>query len=232
MYTLVELHNLSRLFDMKLREREKAIKLRRQGHSLKRISDSLNVSKSTVSVWVRDLDLSPRSKKLLTEMYTKGQISSQESHKAKKRRRLEESRQKAITILRKANLNDESNKVLCSLIYWCEGAKKDSLVTFINSDPDLISTFLRLLRNSFDLDEKKFRVCVHVHGYHNENLQTAFWSRITGIPKNQFLKSYKKKNGGKVIRKNYQGCASIRYYDARIAQDLLAIAREYILKGP
>ena len=54
---------------------------------------------------------------------------------------------------------------------------------------------------------------------------------VTGIPKSQFMKPYHK-DGGKIrIRKNYQGCANIRYYDAKVAQDLLALAREY-LQGP
>ncbi|WKZ26778.1 MAG: helix-turn-helix domain-containing protein [Candidatus Paceibacterota bacterium] len=215
---------------MKLKERHKAVQLRGKGFSLKEISDNLNVSKSSVSLWVRDVELSDEAKELLRKKYTRGQIASQEVLRAKKRARLDESKQKALDILKVVDLDKESKKVICAVIYWCEGVKNDSYFGFINSDPNLISTFLKLLRASFVLNEKKFRVCIHLHNYHSEKTQKAFWSRITKIPQGQFMKSYKKNNGGKRVRKNYQGCANIRYYDARLAQDLLAIAREY-MKG-
>lgn len=215
---------------MKIEERHKAVQLRKRGYSLKEISENLNISKSSASLWVRNIELSNKSKELLKEKYTKGQIASQEAHRAKKRKRLEESKQKALGVTGKARFNSESKKILCAMLYWCEGIKEDSMVSFINSDPFLIANFLQLLRESYDLNEDKFRVCVHLHSYHNKKQQIKFWSKITNIPENLFMKPYKKINGAKRIRKNYQGCANIRYYDARLAQDLLAIAREY-MKG-
>lgn len=43
---------------MKKLEQERAIKLRTQGYSIKKISEKLNVSKSSVSLWVRNVVLS------------------------------------------------------------------------------------------------------------------------------------------------------------------------------
>ena len=117
------------------------------------------------------------------------------------------------------------------MIYWCEGNKslRDS-VFFTNSDPRLIANFLHLFRNSFDIDESKFRVCMHLHDYHNEEKQLNFWSDVTFIPKNQFFKSYKKLNTKKRIRDNYQGCIQVRYYDINIARKLQAVAKEFMDK--
>ena len=42
---------------MKLAEKDKARKLRMLGHSMKQIAVSLNVSKGSVSNWVRDIVL-------------------------------------------------------------------------------------------------------------------------------------------------------------------------------
>ena len=48
-------------------------------------------------------------------------------------------------------------KILCALIYWCEGAKVKTGIAFTNSDPNLVRTFLHLLKTGFDIDEKNSR---------------------------------------------------------------------------
>jgi|SRR3989344_7851465 len=53
-------------------EKLKAIELRKQGHSLNEIYQKLHVSKSSASLWVRDLNLSPRIKKILLEKRMSG----------------------------------------------------------------------------------------------------------------------------------------------------------------
>jgi hypothetical protein len=115
-------------------------------------------------------------------------------------------------------------ELLCSMLYICEGnTGVESGVRFMNSDPYLIRLFLYLLRNSFTIDERKFRVCLHLHGYHNKNSQIDFWSKTTGISIGQFLKPYQKKSTKKRIREGYQGCVSIRYYDNKVGQELQSI---------
>ena len=79
------------------------------------------------------------------------------------------------------------------------------------------------IRRGFALQEKKFRAIVHLHGYHDDQQQKIFWSKIAGIPLSQFSKSYQKQNTGKRKRENYQGCLSIRYNDATLARMLDAL---------
>jgi orotate phosphoribosyltransferase-like protein len=45
--------------------KEKAIKLRKNGYSLKEISEKLNIAKSTASVWLRNIKLTQKAKKRL-----------------------------------------------------------------------------------------------------------------------------------------------------------------------
>lgn len=51
----------------KPKEREKAIELRKEGRSVKEIARLLNVSSSTVSLWVRHIQLSPSQKQRLAD---------------------------------------------------------------------------------------------------------------------------------------------------------------------
>ncbi|MBU1034130.1 hypothetical protein KKI22_04290 [Patescibacteria group bacterium] len=115
------------------------------------------------------------------------------------------------------------NKLICAVLFWAEGSKKTNHVAFTNSDPKMIVYFLGLLRQSYDLDEKKFRVSVHLHEYHDLEETLIFWSKITGIAKTQFIKPYRKPHTGLRKKPGYRGCVTIRYYDSEIARELTAL---------
>ena len=120
-------------------------------------------------------------------------------------------------------------KIILAMIYYCEGVKNTrSSLIFINSDPQLIRSFLKLLRRAFIVDESKFRVCLHLHSYHNQDKQISFWSKITHIPKGQFIKPYIKNHTGIRKREGYQGCASIRYHDTNLSRQLLMMAKAFM----
>ena len=126
-------------------------------------------------------------------------------------------------------LDKQTAKILCSLIYWCEGSKNiRGGVIFTNSDPSLVKIFLKLLRASFFLDEKKFRICIHLHDYHNSKKQRIFWANETKIPEIQFIKPYRKLNTGKRIKEGYNGCVSVRYHDTVIARKLLMHGKAFL----
>lgn len=187
------------------------------------------MSKSTISKWVKNIELSPLAQARIDSNYTKGQLASQKTIKEKTYRKNLEADIFAINKLKNVNLFSELSLLLCTMIYQCEGSKsiKDS-VTFTNSDPDLIKTFLFLFRKSFDLDENKFRVLMHLHNYHNENLQKKFWSNITGIPIQKFLKTTNKVNTGLYKKEDYQGCIQVRYKDVKIGRIISAVAKKFM----
>jgi hypothetical protein len=204
--------------------KHEAIKLRKQGYSLKEIADKIHISKSTASIWLDDVLLSEKAKTRLKKRKIFGQYKSIQISKEKRIMRNKQYNIMAIKTLKHFAFNTNTAKILCSLIYYCEGIKgSDSRVTFINSDPTLIKLFLSLLRKGFIVNESKFRMLMHLHDYHNQNKQMEFWSKLSSIPKNQFSKTYIKPHTKIRIRKNYQGCVSIRYYHANIAKELLSL---------
>lgn len=114
-------------------------------------------------------------------------------------------------------------------MYWCEGGKNEKFgIHFTNSDPYLVKTFLYFLRRGYKLKENKLKVCIHLHEYHDVKKQLAFWSQTTKIPKGQFVKPYIKPHTGKVVRENYQGCISIRYYSTDLARKILMLGKACI----
>ncbi|MBI5004377.1 hypothetical protein HZC00_04770 [Candidatus Kaiserbacteria bacterium] len=218
---------------MKQEEQEQAIVLRKKGHSLNEISTRLGVAKSSVSVWVKDVTLSTQAQRRIESRYTKGQLASMRTHRQMTTQKLEDAEQYADAILGNLHTDVPVDQIICAMLYWCEGSKmyaNKGIFSFTNADPDLVATFLSLLRRSFDVDESKLRVCMHLHGYHDEARQLSFWSKTTSIPKEQFIRSYRKQETAITIRKGYQGCIQIRYYDTVLLRRILAIARGYMTK--
>lgn len=211
---------------MKNHERIEAKKLRAKGKSIREISNILNVSVGSVSVWVRDVELSEKAKNVLKEKKIAGQRKSGTVLKKRTMMRMMEAEKFARSIVTKSGLTKREKLVLLGIYYWCEGNKSPKdVVVFTNSDPYVIKAFIHLLRKSFEIDESRFRVSLHLHSYHNVDKELLFWSKTTTIPLSQFFKPYKKGNTGKRKREGYRGCAQVKYYDIEVARMLLALGR-------
>lgn len=212
---------------MKKDTKKKALGLRSGGFSIKEISVLLGVAQSTVSVWVRHVKLGRAAVRRLQKRSKYGKIRGVEVNKTKHNEVMKKIENKACDVFNRFRWNKNLGKILSSFLYWCEGSKQENRLCFTNSDAILIKTFLFLLRQSFVLDESKFRVCLHLHPYHNMQKQTSFWSKVTHIPKTQFIRAYRKSNGGVNIKKNYPGCASIRYHDYKVVKELQFIWEKF-----
>lgn len=213
--------------------KEKARKLRALGHSINEIRRKTGVSKSIISGWTKDVRLNAAAKSRILSKIKAGQLKSSKRKLQETKGKLEYYRQEAILDLRQVSVNNATAKVICALMYWCEGGKDQfSGVHFTNSDPRLIKSFLYLFRRSFNIDESKLRVCVHLHDYHNIEKQIKFWSKVANIPATQFVKPFLKPHSGKRIKKDYNGCIDIRYHSNDTARQLLMTAEAFLLKYP
>lgn len=214
---------------MKLDKQFQAKILRRKGLSLNEISHKLGVSKGSVSLWVRNEHLSASAQKRLQNKKTKGQKAAAKANIQKRVNKEKEAELLATKTLSNLKMDYPTSMTLCALIFWCEGGKRPgSGVEFTNSDPDLVRFFVTLMRELFDLDETKFRICAHLHNYHDQEKQLMFWSKHTKIPLSQFSKTYNKPNTSKAYRENYPGCVRVRYYDSSIARALSAVAKQVL----
>jgi len=73
---------------MKLQEKIKAIELRREGKSYNEILQEVHVSRSTLSLWLRDVKLSPgQRKRLHTDLRYRGAIRGAKKNKQKRIKR-------------------------------------------------------------------------------------------------------------------------------------------------
>lgn len=197
----------------------KAMKLRMAGNSYGEIKKKLGVAKSTSSVWFRGLILNKKALKRLKVREFRGKVKALETVRKKIRSRDVIIEKRVSSSLKNIKLSKDIIKLLCSMLYWAEGEKSGSAVSFTNSDPQMIGLYLGLLRKSFNIKKNKLKAILHLHTYHNPKKQVSFWSRITGIPPEQIF-IYNKHNSGKNIRIGYPGCIAIRYYDVTIYKEI------------
>jgi len=194
------------------------------------IAAQIGVAKSSVSLWVRDIPLSPKARARIASLQTAGQKASQQALFKRTRERLLVAKEEAQQITHGLTVSPDLALLVCALLYWCEGAKdkNDKTFTFSNSDSQLVRAFMLLMRRGLILDEKKFRVRMHLHEYHNESLQKKFWSEVTDISERQFSKTYWRPHTAKTTKSGYPGCVHIEYYDVVIARKIYATARAFL----
>lgn len=208
--------------------KEKAVNLRIKGFSIKEIARKLSIAQSTSSLWLRDINLGDKAKKRLRKRKLLGYYRAALKWREKQDRENELYRGEALELTKKIRKDSYYAKIYCALLYWCEGGKGYRTgVKFVNSDPVLMKTFITLLRRSFLVREEKFRLLMHLHEYHNENKQKLYWSKVTGIPKRQFSKTYLKNHTKKRLKDNYPGCVCLSYSDVKIARALRAIYNSF-----
>ena len=120
----------------KLAERQQARQLRRTGLPLAEIAASLGVSRSSVSLWVRDVEFTPLPRPPRGRRRAPNAL--QRRRQAEIDRLVEEGR------ARVGRLSEREFLVAGVALYAGEGAKRDGAVKFANSDPRMIAFYLRL----------------------------------------------------------------------------------------
>ncbi|PIS15789.1 hypothetical protein COT62_01815 [Candidatus Roizmanbacteria bacterium CG09_land_8_20_14_0_10_41_9] len=195
--------------------------LRGKGCSYQEIGQELSIAKSTAYLWTTDVFLDRDAREAIIKKINDGRSRAQESIKKKYLLKERELKTKLNNQYSRLKLSNEVKKILCAIFFWTEGGKSSKYyVSFINSDPNMIKVFLKLLRDGYDIDETKLRALIHIHEYHKDGDLKKFWAQITHIPITQFSRSYLKPHTKKRIREGYQGSLRIRYYDSKIAHEL------------
>jgi hypothetical protein len=191
--------------------REKARELRTQGLSCNEIVARLGVSKSSVSLWVRDLPCPERFRYVHSERRQEGLRRYNEARTAG---HIAETEAAAAEI---GNLTDRELLVAGAIAYWCEGAKskptrRANRVVFINSDPGLIRFFLRFL-DVVGVNRDDWVLRVYIHENADAEAAQRFWLEITGAHPSQFRSPTLKRHNPRTPRKNvgedYHGCLRI-----------------------
>ncbi len=176
---------------------------------------------------MKDINLSQEAQqKILDRQLSRSQKGARISRR-KKEKRVARVEQKVEKLVSSKSTSRYADMLLLAFLYWGEGSKTGNSVVFTNSDTKMLRLFIYLFRSSFDLDEKKFRIIVHLHEYHDRQEILSYWSQQLNIPLSQFSKPYLKSNTSKNKKMNYKGTVSLRYSDIQIARELKALYNKF-----
>lgn len=195
--------------DLRARARE----LRGQGWTYNQIKAELGCSKSSVSLWVRDLP-HPEPKCTPEEQRARMNAGLARFHAARDRERAATKQAAAAAI---GELSDRELFIAGVALYWAEGSKdkpyrRTEVLQFINSDPNVIRLFLRWLE-LLEVTRDRLTLRVSIHETADVKAAESFWAEVVGVDTSVFSKATLKKHNPRTVRKNtadtYHGCLAI-----------------------
>ncbi|WP_367322575.1 hypothetical protein [Streptomyces sp. HUAS ZL42] len=194
--------------------REKARELRRQGWTYDQIEAELGCSRSSVSLWVRDLPKPERKR-------TPEEASAIARRGWEAKLQLRDQERQRTKDAAKQEVGQLSTRELFLVgvgLYWAEGGKdkpydRRENVTFVNSDPGMIKVFLAWL-DLLRIERERLRYCVMIHETADVAGAEQYWADLVGADLSAFNKTVLKKHNPKTVRKNvgdsYRGCLVIK----------------------
>ncbi|MFD5658445.1 hypothetical protein [Streptomyces hirsutus] len=190
--------------------REKARELRLQGWTYDRIEAELGCSRSSVSLWVRDLPkpeprYTPEEQLvLMREGLARRRETDREAHRQTKLGAQQEI----------GELTDRELFMAGVALYWAEGGKskpydRRERAVFVNSDADVIRVYLAWL-DLLGVDRKRLNFRILIHESADIDAAHRFWAQVAQIDVSLFARPTLKKHNPKTVRKNtgddYHGC--------------------------
>jgi len=219
------------------KDKSQALKLRISGKSYTEIAKNLKVPKSTLSNWFTGLELSESAKnRIESRIYAgalKGLIkrNKKQTHLAIQRtRKIRSEASKEIT-----SINQKELKLIGVTLYWAEGYKRPIIrngkektnhpVSLTNSDPKIISIFLKFLREICKVPENKITANIRSYEHLEEDSIIKFWQGVTKLPKDNFDKIYygisKSSENKKPYNKLPYGTISIRVNNTNLFHEIM-----------
>lgn len=183
-------------------DKNKALKLRLVGRSYSEISKLTGASKSTLSVWLKGLELPEQAKERIKKRVNQTSVAAliKRNHLQTKlaENRANINRGSAVKDIGK--ISKRELFLIGTALYWAEGYKRPITkngkirtshpVSLTNSDPSLVKIFLKFLRMVCEVPEDKISADVRIYEHQNEGYLLDFWSKTTQLPYNKFKKFY------------------------------------------
>ena len=198
-----------------------AEELRREGKSYREISKKLNIPKSTLSSWFSDQiwskslreKLSVRNKETLKRALGLARAAIINARLERRSKFTHEAR------LQFEKLKNNPLFLVGLTAYWGEGNKANrGVVSFINTDPQLVRIILDFYRKCLCVQSEKLRIGLFIYSDMGELEAVQFWSNLLNIPKNQFIKTQLLKSRSRLTkRRSKYGICSLYFSNTELS---------------
>ncbi len=212
-------------YNMSIRNRDKAILLRREGKTYTQISSELGISKSSVSLWLKNYKLTESELAIIKEntknRVEKGRMKSKISIRSRK-------------VFADKTLYEQANKIFLGFVneamfcyglglYEGHGNKTSNYYSFTHKNPEIHKIMLVWMNKYLSIDKEKLKFKIYL-GLNDDYVNTVdFWSQYLDIPE-ESIKVYAYKRGDNDSKKgdHTKGIMSVMYNDVSIILKVLA----------
>jgi hypothetical protein len=197
---------------------------------MKAIAREVGVSVSSVSLWVRDIELTEEQLAKLAARNPRLAAEHRGGERTAARYRAERCRhQEAGRAM--ARKGDDLHRSGC-MLFWAEGSKRRSAVIFTNSDADMLHLFVRFLRECYGVGVERLAFSVNCHLNNGLSLTQieSWWLERLDLPATCLRRAtVNRASSASRYRRNVltYGTARIVVHSAEIAQSIYGAIQEY-----
>lgn len=208
-------------------KRDEARRLRQQGFSVRDITKLLGVSKGSVSLWVKDIELSEEQRRHLKSRQrqvgsnNQGSKTNEVTYRERRRQYQEVGRARA----------REGSKLhlIGCMLYWAEGAKKRNTLYFANSDANMLLIYLRFLKEELNVITEAIKIQIHCHATDEMEVKRIenYWLALLQLPPSALHKTQVKM--GSVTHHNVlpNGVCGLRVNSTELTMHVFGAIQEY-----
>ncbi|MGZ5315009.1 MAG: hypothetical protein ACXWGV_12950 [Solirubrobacterales bacterium] len=196
------------------------------GTPVKEIARLLSVSVASVSVWVRDIEITrdQRERNLTRAGQQRGEAWS-ERFRERRRQWQREGRERA-------RLRDPMHIAGC-MLYWAEGSKSRTSLKLTNSDPHMLGFFKRFLTESLGVSPDRLSISLNVYTDNGLTLTAIenHWLDRLELPRSALrghtLNNMPTSSSGRKRTLPYGVCSLRATKSTRLVQHIYGAVQEY-----
>ena len=199
--------------------RAKARELRKRGWQLTDIAAELGVSYNTLRGWCRDIELTDEQIEALNDKDPR--LSAQYKGAQKIKQKALEKRLEYQAVGWEATEQSNLLHLMGCMLYWGEGAKHRQHLRFTNTDPNMLTLFIRFLRDELEVPDDK--IALQILSHLDETVWEGirqYWLEILDLPSDCKVTITPKK-GTKSRKSRYPyGICAINVYSIEVVQHI------------
>lgn len=182
--------------DVKKSIKPMVIRLRKQGFSYSQIQKEIYVPKATLSKWLKRIKLTEAQARVLKERQARAAKIGSEKKMLRTTQAIEEIKKQSAGEISK--ISKRELWLMGIVLYWRERLSNDNEndlrkgVRFTSSDPYLIKLFLKWLKDAGHIKDEEINFDIFAGDDKRDIIKEIvnYWSEITGLPKEIFLRFY------------------------------------------
>jgi transposase-like protein len=195
--------------------KEAAIALRQSGQSIKTIHQNLGIPSSTLSGWLKDVELTAEHRNRLQQNKKDGWERAHQKaadwHRTQKALRTLKSKQEAQRILKHLTISDEVLDIALAMLLFGGSPRKES-TPVSSSNPTTLRFIMAVLSQNYGVNLETIRCDLSLRADQDDKKLKEYWAKELSISPTQFKSTIiDKRSTGKPTNGDYKGVCIIGF---------------------